>query len=137
MKLLTLQKRAVWIGLISTIIGIAYAFLDPAQQYEQLNQLIAHLAIPQFGVFNTWVVIFATFICLLLYFIFYFLAFRNSQKAVYVFIGAATLSIVANLSDLGPQVSSGISESISIISNIVDGIIIACLLISRADDANS
>ena len=135
MKILALQKRAVLAGLFFYILSIFYAFIDPVDKYEQLNKLIESLAAPQFGEFNSLIVIGAAALSLLLYLVFYFLAYRNSNKAIYIFVGATVCAFIVFIADLGPQLSSAVSEIISTLACTIDGVIVAFLLLAKDDDA--
>jgi len=135
MKILTLQKRAVLMGLIFYILSIAYALIDPIDKYEQLNLLIEKLAAPQFGEFTTWIAGSIAALSLLLYFIFYFLAYKNSKNAINVFVVASICAFIVLISNLGPQISSGVSDIITTLNCIIDGIIIGLLLLEKSDNA--
>jgi len=117
------------------MLSIAYAFIDPVDKYEQLNQLIQKLSAPQFGEFNSLIVIAAAALSLVLYLIFYFLAYRNSDKAIYVYMGATICAFAVYIADLGPHLSSAISEIISTLACTIDGAIIAFLLLAKDKDA--
>ena len=131
MKLLILQKRAVILGLFFYVLSIAYVFFDPTDDIKELNQLIEKFQIPLFGEFNTWVVGLSALLSLGLYFMFYFLAYRNSKKAVPIFIAATFYACIVLISDMGPQIDSGVNTIIALLASTIDGIILACLLIDE------
>jgi hypothetical protein len=132
MKLLILQKRAVILGLFFYVLSIAYVFFDPANDIKELNQIIEKFQLPLFGEFNTWIVGLSAILSLGFYFVFYFLAYRNSKKAVPIFIAATFCACIALISDMGPQIDSGVNTIITLLASTIDGIILACLLIDES-----
>ncbi len=134
MQLIILQKRAVILGLFFYISSLGYSFIDPTANIKELNIIIEKLSIPLFGEFNLWLTLVSAFLGLGLYFIFYFLAYRNSFKAVPVFIVATFFVFIVLASDMGPQIDSGVNSILETLSCIFDGIIISCLLLGRANE---
>jgi drug/metabolite transporter (DMT)-like permease len=135
MKLLTLQKRATIAGLFFYIFSIAYAFIDPTGNIKELNQFIERFEAPLFGDFNIWVGGISAFLSLGLYFLFYFLSYRNSDKSILVFVLATLFAFIVFISDMGPQLDSGINMILELIACTLDGVIIACLLLGRNNEA--
>ncbi len=134
MQLITLQKRAVMLGLFFYIASITYALIDPTADIEEVNKIIEKFSIPLFGEFNLWIFLVSVIISLGLYFAFFYLAYRNSLKAIPVFIIATLLISVASISDMGPQINSGITSVLEMFGSIFDGIIIGCLLLGRVNE---
>lgn len=122
------------LGLFFYIASITYAFIDPTGDIEEVNKIIEKFSIPLFGEFNLWLTLVSAFLGLGLYFVFYFLAYRNSFKAVPVFIAATFFVFIVLASDMGPQIDSGINSILETFGCIFDGIIIGCLLLGRFNE---
>jgi drug/metabolite transporter (DMT)-like permease len=134
MQFIALQKKAVMLGLFFYVASIIYAFIDPTSDIEEVNKIIDKFSIPLFGEFNLWITLVSAVLGLVLYFVFYFLAYRNSLKAVPVFIVATFLVFIVLASDMGPQIDSGVLSILETFGCIFDGIIIGCLLLGRANE---
>jgi hypothetical protein len=134
MQLITLQKRAAILGLFFYITSLGYSFIDPTADIEEVNKVIEKFSIPLFGEFHLWITLVSSFLGLVLYSVFYFLAYRNSFKAVPVFITATFLVFILFVSDMGPQIDSGVNSILATFGGIVDGIIIGCLLLGRVNE---
>lgn len=134
MDLLILQKRSTIVGFLFYIISIAYAFIDPANDIKELNQLVEKLTVPLFGGLHLAIVLLSAALSLIFYIFFYFLAYRNSRKAISVFICATLFAFILFISDMGPQINSGVNMIIELIACTSDGIILACLLLGRKNE---
>lgn len=131
MKLLTLQKRAVIASLFFYVLSISYAFIDPTGNIKELNQVIEKFEIPIFGDLTDWVIVVSAILSLGLFFTFYYFAYQNSKRAIYFFVAATFFSCVLLLSDMGPQLDSGVNAVIELFACTLDGIIIACIVLGR------
>lgn len=134
MQLITLQKRAVILALFFYILSLSYPFIDPTGQINELNIVIDKFSVPLFGDLNLWLAGISAFLGLGLYFIFYFLAYRNSFKAFYFFIAATFFIFITLVSDMGPQLNSGVISILETFGCIFDGMIIGCLLLGRVNE---
>jgi len=134
MQLITLQKRAVILGLLFYVSSITYAFIDPTADIEEVNKIIEKFSIPLFGEFNLWLILVSVILSLGLYLAFFYLAYQNSFKAVPIFIAATFFISIASISDMGPQINSGVTSVLDMFGTIFDGIIIGCLLLGRVNE---
>ena len=131
MKLLTLQKRAVIASLFFYVLSISYAFIDPTGNIKELNQAIEKFEIPIFGDLTDWVIVVSAILSLGFFLTFYYFAYQNSKRAIHFFVAATFFSCVLLLSDMGPQLDSGVNAVIELFACTLDGIIIACIVLGR------
>jgi len=124
------RKNAVLAGLIFFVISTLLPFIDSGSDSESVKMAIEPFVFPVFGESTEIVSGIAALIFLIASLGFYFFAWRNSKKAIWLFCTVYGSLFFVLLAEWGLKVQMGITEYIGSISCAADGIILCCLLFS-------
>jgi len=132
-----LRKKGSLVGLFFFITSAIFPFFDTGSDSPAVKNAIEPFVTPMLGD-NTEI---ATVIIALLYLIgslvFYFMAWHNSRKVIWFLYLTYSLHLLSVLVNWGVQVQLGMTEFLGTLSCVADGVIFACVVISRNEKSES
>jgi hypothetical protein len=126
-----LRKKASLVGLFFFIASATVPFFDAGSDSPAVKSAIDPFVTPMLGGYTDVAVAILVIFYLIGNLVFYFMAWRNSKKVIWFFYLIYSLSLLIVLAEWGLEVQLGITEFLGTLACVADGIIFACVLISR------
>ena len=125
-----IRKNAVLVGLTFYIISVIVSSLDSGSDNEIVRQAIEPFIYRILGQNSDEFVLLVGLLYFLCNPVFYYLAWKNSKYAIWLFFAIYVLNLLLVLAEWGIHVQMGITEYLGSISCVADGVILCCLILA-------
>jgi hypothetical protein len=125
-----IRKNAVLVGLIFYTISIVMSIFDFGNNNEIVKQAIEPFIYRELGQNTDDFILSVSLLYFLCNPVFYYLAWKNSKHAIWLFFVIYVLNLLLVLAEWGIHVQMGIIEYLGSISYVADGVILCCLILA-------